>query len=796
MMKFPANTVFRDPNFSGLLLLGGYLAGVSASLLIHHALLAAVLFTLAGLLLALVVFQQRRIPVMPLLLLLSGCLGLMIGSVRLETLAGSQLKEFEGRRAQLVVAAASRPGHSGAKVSFTANASLIQSGDLRREIDEDVQVDIICREQCREMMEPGDGTAWEEGTRLRVSGTLRQPPASPGSDFDYQEYLRRRGIQMSITAGADGVELLADQRGGFSGLVDRLRQHARGSLAIGGWGPAGALLQGMVLGDDDQVPEEVISDFRDSGLLHLLAVSGENVILLGLIVMLLCRTLLIPKLAAAFIAIAVICVYMPLTGGGPSIVRAGIVGILGLSAYIFSRQTSRYHFLALSAAVILSVNPYNLLDPGFQLSFGAVLSIFLVAPAFMGPLAPLPAGLREGIAISAAAGLVTSPITLAHFHQISLLTVPANVAAALSVGPVMLVGVLSILVSPLSADLSWLLNAVGAFCTAYLIAVAHFFARLPGSVYTGNSPGMVAIVLFYAMLSAMVFIARRMGFAGFLAWLRKRNRIALAAAILLVALAGFACLDASAGTPSPTYMVSVLDVGQGDAVLLHVPGGANVLIDGGPGSQVTDRLAENGVERLDAVILTHPHSDHLAGLIPVLEKYPVDAVIDAAPPASSSMYRDFLKLVDRRGMPYTVARRGQVLDFGELHLKVVNPSNNLRPDDTNANSVVVLASYRGLDILLPGDAEGDLLSTLDLSQVEAFKVPHHGSKDGSLKAVLDKLKPGVAVISVGEGNVYGHPAQDTIDRLKAAGSQIYRTDQQGTISLALVNGTLEVRTQR
>jgi competence protein ComEC len=781
---------------SGLYLLCGFLLGIAMSLLVHSLKLAAISLVLSGLLIAALSLTGKKPQVFLSLLLIFPCLGFAVGCARLDALGESRLMQVEGKRIVLDITMTGRPARKGMKVSFSGNASLLRYKGESTLIDEDLQVDVFCRDSCEGFMGSGSGVMPEEGSLLRVTGTVRRPPVSPGSDFDYGQYLRRRGVNVVMAADADGVEILPEKRGGIAGAVDSVRHHARTSLSIGDWGAAGALLQGMVLGDDDDVPDEVISDFRSSGILHLLAVSGQNVVLLGFIVMLLCRAMLIPRLVAAVIAVLVICMYIPLTGAGPSIVRAGVVGILGMAAYIFSRQTNCYHFMAVAAAIIMVLNPYSLLDPGFQLSFGAVLAIFLVSPVISEPLSFLPAALREAVAISAAAGLVTAPITLGHFQQVSMVTIPANVAAAPVAGPVMLLGTLSILIAPLSENISWLLNALSSVCTAYLIVVARFFAALPGAVYVGDSPGLLATVSFYGMLTLMVVSARRMGFIRWLTWLGKHGRLVLVAILLLAALVGFACLGEKSGAPPSNYTVSVLDVGQGDAVLLQVPGGATILVDGGPGSEVTDLLAQSGVEKLDAVILTHPHADHLAGLIPVIDKYPVDTVIDAAPASSSSMYRDFLKQVENRKLPYIVARRGQVLDFGELELKVLHPADTMKADDANANSVVLLAGYRGLDILLSGDAEGDVLTTLDIPQVEVFKVPHHGSRDSSMKAVLEKLKPQVAVISVGEGNSYGHPAQETLDRLRACGAKIFRTDRQGTIRISLGESSVEVHTDR
>lgn len=779
-----------------LALLAGYCGGTALSVALYPRLAPVFGAVLAGPALAvtLVVLRRRSGGPALLIILLAAsftCLGLFAGLLRLEGMHASRLAALAGERVTVEATITERPRYRDSRIDLFASADrLLRSGQAAA-VQEDILVSIFCRDDCAGLA--GSGLA--EGRRLRLGGVIETPKADPGADFDYGRYLRQRGVNVTLAVNPDGLEQLSDRRGGWRGTVDRLRDHSLASLDSGA-GAASSLVHGMVLGDDSRVPAPVIEDFRDAGLLHLLAVSGQNVMLLAMVVMALCRLVRVPRPAAAAIAALVVLVYIPLTGAGPSIVRAGIVGILGLTALVASRQGDRYHFLALAAAAILTVNPYSIADPGFQLSFSAVLAIFLLVPPLAKQLGFLPAYVREAAAIAAAAGLATAPITMYHFQQVSLVTVPANVAAAPVAGLVMFLGTLAILAGALLPPLAWLLALAAAACSAYLIVVAAFFASLPEAVYTSQAPGAVEIILFYCMLVAMaVYLKNRSPAAGVTG--RWRLALTLLALLALPVGLGSDCDGArTAAPPPPAFTASFLDVGQGDAILLQEPGGGAVLIDGGPGDAVAGLLAESGVTRLDAVILTHPHADHLAGLKAVVQQYEVGAVYDAAPPSTSSLYSDFLKLVELNGVPYHVIRTGQTLAFGGLTLKAYHPGDEMRADDINANSVVLVATYDWLDILLPGDAEGEVLNGLGLPPVEVYKVAHHGSRDGGLAELLVRTQPDVAVISAGADNSYGHPAPGTLAELEQAGVKVFRTDQQGTVRVMPAGGGVEVQTRR
>jgi competence protein ComEC len=306
-----------------------------------------------------------------------------------------------------------------------------------------------------------------QGATLRVRGIIRAP-----RDFE-RVWLRRHGIHVVLRASA---WRRLSTRGG---LADRLHAWLTRASTPGLAGERRAVLQGVVLGEDGELSEGLRQRFRASGLYHLLAVSGGNVIVVAGGTIGLALLLGISRLAAEALALAAIGAYVLAVGPQPSVIRAGVAGGLASLAWLSGRQRDRWYALIVAAIALLAWNPYSVLDPGFQLSFAAVVSIFLVAPRIRSALEgyPVPRRIADGVAISTACGLCTAPIAWFHFHAVPLLTVPANVAAAPVVAPMLALALLSALLPPLGPVLA----AVNGWCAAYLAGCARFFGGLPGA---------------------------------------------------------------------------------------------------------------------------------------------------------------------------------------------------------------------------------------------------------------------------------------------------------------------------
>jgi competence protein ComEC len=306
-----------------------------------------------------------------------------------------------------------------------------------------------------------------QGARLRVIGTLRVPP-------EYERtWLRRHGVHVVLRASTVQVLRL---RGG---VADRLHAWLARSSVPGVGGERRAVIEGVVLGEDGGLSDSLKQRFRASGLYHLLAVSGGNVAVVAAGAVGLAFLLGVSRIGAELAALAAIGGYVLAVGPQPSVIRAGVVGALGSLAWLSGRERDRWYALLLAAIALLAWNPYNALDPGFQLSFAAVLAIFTLTPRIERWLEgyPVPRRLAQCIAISAACGLVTAPISWFHFHAIPLVTVPANLAAAPVVTPLLALALLAAVLPPMGP----LLAQVNGWCAAYLAGCARFFGGLPAA---------------------------------------------------------------------------------------------------------------------------------------------------------------------------------------------------------------------------------------------------------------------------------------------------------------------------
>ncbi|HYI37472.1 MAG TPA: ComEC/Rec2 family competence protein [Thermoleophilaceae bacterium] len=644
------------------------------------------------------------------------------------------------------------------------------------------------------------------GTEVRVAGFVR--PAARGAGFDVEAYHRRRGIAAELQVHA--LRATGSRRGGVAGVVDRIGRRAQAGIAHGLPPPERALALGMVLGQDERITEPVRDEFRASGLAHVLAVSGQNVMLLAAVALPLLALTGLGHRGRLAATVALVALYVPLAGAGPSLQRAGVMGAASLVAVAAARPASRAYVLLLAACVTLALNPRACADPGWQLSFAAVAGILGLVPLLRRTLGPLPRVLAEGVAVTVAATVATAPLMAHHFGSVSPAGLPANVLALPLVAPIMWLGMVRGALAQMGPVAQPLVDLAGVPLGPLLgglSALAAAFAEMPGGQMglTLRTPAGVGAA--YAALAVVAAASARA--AGRIdpapataRWRRARPRHRIAAVVTAgIAVALVLAWLVLPPRPPGRFTVSFLDVGQGDATLVQAPGNVAILFDGGPPEAAVTRLLRRaGVGELALVVATHQSRDHHGGLQPVVERHRVRALLQNGDGTRDPTFRRVVATARARGARVMVPVQGQTLAVGPVRIRVLGPPPRPpgpAPEDPNPRALAAVVSYGGFDLFLSGDAESDALGDYGLPDVEAMKVSHHGSADPGLPAVLERLTPALAAIEVGADNTYGHPVPATVRALRAAGARVYRTDRDGTVRLGVPeDGAMDVESDR
>ena len=741
--------------------------------------------------------RERRVVVLTAALaLLFLATGAAIGGSRLDAAARSTLAAYVGHHEPVTAVLTDLPAEKDGQVTLAVRVTSV-AGVAARE-----------PAHLRLRLEEGQTLGYRptgpltEGALLRLPSVSVEPlPEPEPGTFDYGRYLRRRGEHVLLEA--DFADLtITGRRGGLQGLVDGLRLASRSHLLAGVRSPVAEVLQGMVLGDDEGVPQETIDTFRVSGLLHIMAVSGENVVLLCSMWAFAFALLGIHRLLRTALLLPVVATYVLLTGASPSIVRAGVAGILGLLAVLASRPSDGWLLWLAPAAWLLTANPNNLFDVSFQLSFAAVAGLLLLARPLTRAFSFLPGPLPEQVGVTTAASISTAPVSMLTFGSASLVSVPANAVGGFVLGPIMFLGMLSLLGGFVSEWLSVPLNVVAGLFIGFLLEVARVFAGLPGAVYTyqGVTLRFLLVLGLGAELIAVCVLALRAR-GGPVAYVRDRRRWPPLAAVTAAVLAAALLLAPAPVRPPDRPTLTLLDVGEGAASLLQVPGGPTVLVDSGP-EPLAATLRRHAVDRIDLLVLSHGHDDHVAGLADVIGSFPVRQALLPEPEDDSSSSAVALDEIEQKLLAggTEVRRCTAPLDVtGEAWSLRVLPASPVAGVDQNQrendDALVVVAELGGQRVLLPGDAEGQVLENLGLPACLVVAAPHHGSGGGFDARLLAELAPRLAVIPVGE-NSYGHPDPDTLGVFAAAGVPAVRTDERGDVAVVLGDRGLEVRAGR
>lgn len=710
----------------------------------------------------------------PTAALLLGCAGaaVLATAVRLAAADASPLTRLAAERAAVTVhlvikedPTSLRAGAGPPRIAVAADAEQVVSADGIWSASGRVLV-----------LAPADG--WQgllPGQRVRAQGRLAEP--------------LRRDLTVAVLS-ARAAPLDVQPPPVTQSAAGRLRAGLRDAAAVLPDGPRG-LLPGLALGDTSALDPALEDDFRTAGLSHLTAVSGTNcTIVTGAVLLLLRAATLGPRLSAAAAGVALVG-FVILVRPSPSVLRAAVMGGIGLLALTAGRPRSALPALGAAVLGLVLVAPPLAADPGFALSVLATLGLIVLAPTWAERVRSrrVPRGAADAVAVPAAAALVTAPVIAALGSGISLVSIPANLLAAPAVAPATVLGVLAAVVSPVSAGAAeWLVRLAG-LPVAWLVAVGTRAAHLPGATvsWPGGVVGGLALaaVLVLGVAAVRHPTVRRLALAG-----------AVGAAVVLIPVRAVA-----PGWPPTGWVVVACSVGQGDALAVRTGDGAAIVIDAGPEPAAVDGcLRRLGVRSVPLLALSHLHADHVGGLAGVLRGRAVGEIAVSPAREPVEAWRQVERLAADHGIPVRTAAVGERRDVGGAVLDVLGPAHAYRStrSDPNNSSLVLRARVAGRSLLLTGDVEVEAQQAMvragtDL-RADVLKVPHHGSSyqdPGFLRAT----QAAVAVVSVGQDNDYGHPSAVLLAALAGGGARIARTDLGGDVAVCERDGRLAVVTR-
>ncbi len=675
------------------------------------------------------------------------------------------------------------------------------------------------------------------GDRVTLKGKIRpiRNYNNPGG-FDYKRFMAFKGIQASVHAQGDQLQILEqNQISGTLLFIESLREKISNHIDQSSYGEPRQILKALLLGDCSGISDSLLESFNRSGVRHILDVSGLHIGIIATNSFLLFSTILscftyllwkarVQKIAA-LLSIFPVLFYGVLAGMAPSTQRAVIMVITFLLTFPMEKEHDMINTISIAALLILIVFPPSLFSISFQLSFAAVLSI-VYGLSKMELTNHEPRNRWQNFLhkifllfmVSCFATLGTMPIVLYYFNQISLIGIIGNLIAVPAIDLIVLpLEFLSIIILPACPALSSVCIEFCGFILSWSIEIIHILADLPFSAIKTITPNLFEIICFYVLFWCVLNLIRQPVHSGKSNQLFTRKKtIQVIAGVTSFLLLADVIYWVNTRFFHDDLRIHMLDVGQGNSALLEMPNGYNILIDGGGfsdnkafdmgASVVAPFLWGKKIGTIDTIVLTHPNSDHMNGLIFIARHFNVQNFWSTNEKSSSQSFLELQKTISEKKIHRP---RFQELPTSRIingvEIQILHPQKNFlfsekKSGDLNNNSLVMKVTYKNQSFLFPGDlmatGEKELMQRHGHNlKSTVLLAPHHGSRTSSSEPFLSTVKPEYAIISSGWKNRFGMPHQAALDRYNGLGCHIYRTDENGCVSMTTDGFSLQFITQ-
>lgn len=699
----------------------------------------------------------------------------------------SKLDEYDGKTAVYECSIIDNPVEKGSYVQCTARSLLVIYGGKRYNFNEKVFLRI------------NKGTAFKFGDKLSVEGECSGITGirNPG-DFDYKLYYKNKGISKIIKA--DSAVLLKENNAGvFRTMLYQSKKKVRSIIYEALPEKEAAILIGIITGDKADINEDTREAYMKTGLSHLLSVSGLHVGFLMVLLTYVLKPFRLEKKLQGSVILLLITYYVLLIGAPLPSVRALIMLAVLMGGKAAGREYNLLASVSFAGMVMLVFKPLAVHDPGFMISFGAMYSIAIIYPVFYPMLRYIPSAIRSAAALSVSVWFGLAPVLAYYFNYISVISIIFNLAAVPLSFLITITGFIGVFVGIASETLALYIFSVDYYLISLLNYIIQRASGFPLSGFNIPTLPVYIYVLYYAGIGLLIAFFK-LGY--FKIYIRRFALAYLIAAVIAISVYNL---------PSGDMKMVFFDVGQGDSCCIITPKKKAVLIDGGGSSQKGDyyydvggkitlpALLHQGIWRIDTVIVSHLHDDHMEGLLKVMEVYKVKNIIFPKVSAGSeSISKNSSALLDlcmKKGIKIYRLGKGDYINLGGgARMDFLLPGEEAKPDE-NENSLTGILRYGDFRALFTGDIgkEAEELLRDEAIRSSVLKVPHHGSGRSSSEGFLKEVKPRVSVVSVGK-NSFGHPSTDTIKRLTDRGSLVYRTDKNGAVIVTTDGRNMKVRT--